>query len=178
MRGGGVCYRDKALVQLLDDLKNFGIRSPEEVAYIGGNAKMSEFQAAMGICNLRHLDAEIVRRKTVVEHYRQHLSNIKGIRLCQPQLGVTPNYAYFPVVFDGYKLTRNEVCNALAQHNIIARKYFYPLINAFKAYKHYPTADVTKTPVARHISEKVVTLPLYPDLALEEVDRICELITK
>ena len=176
IEGGAVCFYDDRLVQPLYDLKNFGIRGPEECAYIGGNAKMNEFQAAMGICNLRHLSDEIAKRKNVVEHYREQLSNVKGIKLCEEQPGVVPNYAYFPVVFDGYKYSRNEIFDLLKQHDIIARKYFYPLTNSFACYKYYPTAGAEKTPVAHYISERVLTLPLYADLALDDVDRICEII--
>ena len=109
IEGGAVTFRDDTLVQVLNDLKNFGIRGQESVAYIGGNAKMSEFQAAMGICNLRHIDGEIAKRKAAVEHYRKRLSGVPGIKLCAEQPGVKHNYAYFPVVFDGYKLTRDQV---------------------------------------------------------------------
>ena len=176
IEGGAVCFKDDKLVQVLYDLKNFGIRGPEECAYIGGNAKMSEFQAAIGICNLRHLGEEIAKRKRVVVHYREKLSNVKGIKLCGEQPGIVSNYAYFPVIFDGYKYSRNEVFDMLRQHDIIARKYFYPLTNSFACYKYYPTAGVEKTPVARYISERILTLPLYADLALEDVDRICDII--
>lgn len=176
IEGGAVCFQDDRLVQPLNDLKNFGIRGPEKCAYIGGNAKMNEFQAAMGICNLRHLSEEIAKRKKVVERYRERLSNVKGIKLCEEQRGVVSNYSYFPVVFDGYKYSRNEIFDMLKQHDIIARKYFYPLTNSFACYKYYPTAGAEKTPVARYISERVLTLPLYADLSLNDVDRICDII--
>ena len=178
IEGGAVCFKDDKLVQVLNDLKNFGIRGPEECAYIGGNAKMNEFQAAMGICNLRHLVEEIEKRRKVVERYRERLSNVKGIKLCEEPLGVVSNYAYFPVVFDGYKCSRNEIFEMLRRHDIIARKYFYPLTNSFACYKYYPTAGAEKTPMARYISERILTLPLYADLALEDVDRICDIIYK
>lgn len=176
IEGGAVCYNREDWVQLLNDQKNFGIHGPEEVAYVGGNAKMNEFQAAMGICNLRHLDAEIARRKAVVERYRSRLAGVEGIRLCAPQKDVTPNYAYFPVVFDGYKYTRNEVYSLLAEQGVIARKYFFPLTNSFACYRNYPTAGVEKTPVAQHVALRVLTLPLYADLPLETVDAICSTI--
>ena len=176
IEGGCVCYQQDRWVQLLNDLKNFGFRGPEEVAYIGGNAKMNEFQAAMGICNLRHLEGEIAKRKRVIEHYRKRLDGVKGIRLCPPQKDVEPNYAYFPVVFDGYKYTRNEIFEKLQEQGITARKYFYPLTNSFECYRHYPTAGVEKTPVAQRLALRVLTLPLYADLPLEDVDRICDII--
>ena len=176
IEGGAVAFKDDNLVQVLNDIKNFGIRGPESVAYIGGNAKMSEFQAAMGICNLRHISDEISKRKSVVEHYRSRLGKVEGIKLCEPQAGVESNYAYFPVVFDGYKYTRDEIFEKLKAEQIIARKYFYPLANAFDCYKSFPTAGEDKTPTAKHIAYNVLTLPLYADLAFEDIDRICDII--
>ena len=96
---------------------------------------MNEFQAAMGICNLRHVESEIAKRKAVVERYLERLSGVAGIKLSEPQAGVKSNYAYFPALFDGYKLTRDEVFEKLKTENIYARKYFYPLTNSFSCYK-------------------------------------------
>ena len=176
IEGGAVCFSDDSLVQTLNDMKNFGIRGPETVEYVGGNAKMNEFQAAMGICNLRHLDEEIAKRKAVVEHYRERLSGVEGIILCPDQSDVQTNYAYFPVVFEPtlFGATRNEVCDALAEQGIGARKYFYPLTNTFDCF--HGAYDVNQTPIALHISKRVLTLPLYADLSIEEVDRICDVI--
>ena len=178
IEGGAVTFSDDALVSVLNDMKNFGIRGPESCVYVGGNAKMSEFQAAMGLCNLRHVDEEIAKRKTAVERYRQRLGNVDGIRLCPEQPEVKPNYAYFPVIFDGYKYDRDEVFANLRQADIIARKYFYPLTNCFECYADYPTAGGEKTPVAMFLADRVLTLPLYADLSVEEVDRICDVILK
>lgn len=176
IEGGCVCFKNDNWVKLLNDMKNFGINGPESVEYIGGNAKMNEFQAAMGICNLRHLNDEINKRKKVVEKYRSRLGGIEGIKLSVIQSNVESNYAYFPVVFDGYKYTRNEIMERLAEVGIGARKYFYPLTNSFECYRNYPTAGTEKTPIAQHIALRVLTLPLYADLALEDVDRICDVI--
>jgi len=176
IEGGCVCFKDDAWVQLLYDQKNFGIRNEESVAYVGGNAKMNEFQAAMGICNMRHLSEEIGKRRKVVEKYRERLAGIEGIKLSVIQEDVVSNYAYFPVVFDGYKYTRNEVFEKLDENNIVARKYFYPLTNSFECYRNYPTAGSEKTPVAQHIALRVLTLPLFADLHLEDVDKICDII--
>lgn len=176
IEGGCVCFQNDAWVALLNDMKNFGIHGPESVEYVGGNAKMNEFQAAMGICNLRHLDEEIKKRKKVVERYRENLEGIKGMKLSAIQENVESNYAYFPIVFDGYKYTRNEVFEKLAKQGIGARKYFFPLTNSYECYRNYPTAGAEKTPIAQHIALRVLTLPLYSDLALEDVDRICNVI--
>lgn len=175
IEGGAVCFHNDDYGLDLYRLKNFGIRGPETVDAVGANAKMNEFSAAMGICNLRHLDAEIAKRKAVVERYRERLSGIDGIKLNAVQENVQSNYAYFPVVFDGYKYTRDEICEKLKDHDIIARKYFYPITNAFDCYKDQHDAKA-ETPVAYDISFKVVTLPLYADLSLDDVDKICDII--
>lgn len=176
IEGGAVTCKDGSLSKKLDDLKNFGITRPESVEYVGGNAKMNEFQAAMGICNLRHIEGEIAKRKIVVESYIERLSGVNGIRLCKPKTGMRSNYAYFPVVFDGYKLSRDEVFEKLKAENIYARKYFYPLTNSFECYKG--RFDVEKTSVAKYVADRVLTLPLYADLALDDVDRICDIILR
>lgn len=176
IEGGALCFKDVSLKQRVNDLKNFGIHGPEDVLYVGGNAKMNEFCAAMGICNLRHVDEWIEQRKAVVERYRQRLSDVEGIVICKGQPGVKENYAYFPALFDGYKYTRDDVFARLAEHNIIARKYFYPITNSFDCYKGQPGFDPEATPVAKFMGDRVLCLPLYAGLSLEEVDRICDII--
>ena len=176
IEGGAVCFPNDTLVETLNDMKNFGIRGPESCVFVGGNAKMNEFQAAMGVCNLRHLDREIAKRKSVMEHYRERLEGVPGIRLCKPQKDVESNYAYFPVVFDGFGADRDQVFDALGRQEITARKYFYPLTNSFECYADLPTAGVGKTPVAAYLADRVLTLPIYADLALEDVERICDIV--
>lgn len=178
IEGGAVCFHDDALQEKLNDFKNFGQHTPEDVLYAAGNGKMSEFQAAMGLCNLRHLEAEIAKRGAAVARYRERLGNVPGIKLAPVQEGVTPNYAYFPVVFDGYKQTRDEIFEKLKAEDIVARKYFFPLTNAFACYSHLPTAGEDKTPVAKYYAHRVLTLPLYADLTIADVDRICDIILK
>ncbi|MBR0161547.1 MAG: DegT/DnrJ/EryC1/StrS family aminotransferase [Oscillospiraceae bacterium] len=176
IEGGAVCCHSEELLQRLCDLKNFGIHSEEEVPYVGGNAKMNEFCAAMGLCNLRHLESEIAKRRLVAERYDTRLAGTEGIRLNGKQPGVQSNYAYYPVVFDGYPYTRDEIFARLAAEGIIPRKYFYPLTNAFGCYAGRPGFDPASTPVAQRVAASVLTLPMYADLPLETVDRICELI--
>lgn len=178
IEGGAVCLKDDTLVGTMNDLKNFGTHGPESVTYVGGNAKMNEFQAAMGICNLRHIDDEIEKRKKVAERYNLMLSNIEGIILPTIQKDVKSNYAYYPVIFDGYKKNRGEVYEELKKEGIMARKYFYPLINNFECYRNLETADIEKTPVAKHISECVLTLPMYADLEEKDIDKICKIIRR
>ena len=176
IEGGAVAFKDQRLGNSIYELKNFGIHGPEEVSAVGANAKMNEFCAAMGLCNLRHVDDEIAKRKAVVERYRSHLDDVKGLQLNAIQPDVKSNYAYFPVIFEEkeFGASREEVFEKLAEENIFARKYFYPLTNTFSAF--HGKYDVTKTPIALHISKRVLTLPLYADLPLANVDRICNVI--
>ena len=176
IEGGALCFADSALRQKVCDLKNFGIHGPEEVPFVGGNAKMNEFCAAMGLCNLKHLDEWLAMRKAVVMHYRARLGGVPGIRLNGEQPGVASNYAYFPVIFDGYKYDRNEIFDRLGAQGIVARKYFYPITNSFDCYRGRPGFDPAQTPIARYMGDRVLTLPLYPELSADSVDRICDII--
>lgn len=177
VEGGCLSFSDNSKVQLLDGLKQFGqILHTDEVPYIGTNAKLTEIHAAMGLCNLRHIEEYIAKRERVIRCYRKRLSGINGIKLCPVQEYVTSNYAYFPVVFESEKtgVTRDRVAEKLAEHNIYARKYFYPLTSDFECCQKLGiTANV---PTAEYIAQRVLTLPCYSDLALEDVDRICDLI--
>ncbi len=176
IEGGAVTFKDATLQNTMYELKNFGIHGPEEVSAVGANAKMNEFCAAMGICNLRHMDEIVLKRKAIVERYRERLSGVEGLQLNVIQKDVESNYAYFPIVIDekAFGSSREEVMQYLGEHDVMVRKYFYPLTNSFKAF--HRKYDVLKTPVALHISKRVLTLPIYPDLSIKDVDRICDLV--
>ena len=176
IEGGAACFHDRELGEKLSRLKNFGIRNAECVDGVGANAKMNEFCAAMGLCNLHHVNDDIARRKAVAERYRERLEGVCGVQLNPVQENVMPNYAYFPVVFHEQEFgsTRNEVFDALQRADIYSRKYFYPLTNTFACF--HGKYDVEQTPVARHIANRVLTLPIYPELEEAEVDRICDVI--
>jgi len=178
IEGGCITFKDEELSNKLDAWKMFGMQGKEDAEYIGTNAKMTEFQAAMGLCNLRHVEDEINKRKKIVQRYRSNLSSINGITLCKEQNAVKSNYSYLPVVFEKnlFGKDRNEVIELLGKHNIFARKYFYPLTSQFSVYQDL--FMIQKTPIAEEISKKILTLPLYADLELDDVDRICELILK
>ena len=137
------------------------------------NAKLSEFHAAMGLCNLRHIEESVARRKAASDRYDSHLKGVPGIEIFPDIEGLERNYSYYPVVFSG-KYNRDEVLEKLAQHDIAARKYFYPLTNRFKSFAG--KYDHFKTPVAEAVSDNVLCLPLYSDLDLCDVDKICNII--
>ena len=176
IEGGAACFHDASFGKRLYQLKNFGIKNAECVDGVGANAKMNEFCAAMGLCNLRHVDEEIKKRERVAARYRERLAGVSGLRLNAVQKDVKPNYAYFPIIIEEktFGATREDVFDALAEHGIHARKYFYPLTNTFECF--HGAFDVEATPIALHMSRRVLTLPMYADLPLTEVDRICDVI--
>lgn len=176
IEGGCVCFHNPSLYEVLNQWKNFGIVGPEDVEYVGGNAKMNEFCAAMGVCNLRHLDGEIAKRKAVAERYWGNLEGVPGVRAVKPAAGSVPNYAYLPALFDpdAFGATRDDVFDALAAEGIGARKYFYPLVTDFACYRSVYSSD--RTPIAAKAAREVLTLPMYADLALEDVDLICSIV--
>ncbi len=174
VEGGGACFQDAAFGRRLSRMKNFGFCDPETAADLGGNAKLDEFRAAMGLCNLRHVEEEIEKRSRVEEAYRQRLTGTPGLELKAIQPEVRPNYAYFPVLFDetAFGASRDQVWAALKDRGILARKYFYPLTSAFPCYQGRFDPE-EETPVALCASRRVLCLPMYGDLALETVERIC-----
>ncbi len=176
IEGGAVCFDNSDFGVQIYRLKNFGIRNTEVVDGVGANAKMNEFCAAMGICNLKHIREEIEKRKAAAGQYRSRLEGVDGICLSPVQDDVEPNYAYFPIVIDEKQFgsSRNEVFGRLAENGIGARKYFYPLTNTFECF--HGKYDAGLTPTALHISKRVLTLPLYADLSVENVDFICNII--
>ncbi len=176
IEGGALCFRDSSLTEEFNDRKNFGIRNPEEVVFVGGNAKMNEFQAAMGICNLRHVDEEIAKRKLADRKYRELLSDVPGLvlpKVLSEDAANRRNYAYFPVIFDGFRYTRDEAFEVLKKNGVGARKYFHPLTSSFACYRDSGFADPDRTPVAKYAAEHVLTLPMFAGLTGEEVEMIC-----
>ena len=174
IEGGAIALRDKERRKSLDFLKNFGIADKENVPYVGSNAKMNEFAAAMGLCNMKHLPEYIEKRKRICELYTDRLADIKSIRLNKYNDDTTYNYAYFPIVVENG--SRDELYDKLAKENIFARKYFYPCTNAYECYSE--SFDPNETPIALDISKKVLTLPIYPDLEEADVERICSVIRR
>lgn len=177
IEGGAVVIKDKEYYEKLYNLKNFGIRGEELVVGIGCNAKMNEFVAAMGLCNLKHIDEAIERRKKIYDFYISKLRRVKGIRLFEHNQEASYNYAYFPIVVeDDFQLTRDELYDRLKLHNIYARKYFYPLTSEQECYqKKYSGINVD---MAKQISSKILTIPIYEDLDIMDAERIIDLILK
>lgn len=178
VEGGAVTSGNRDLLLKAYQLKNFGIMGEDNVTAVGGNAKMSEFHAAMGLCNLNHFEEILEGRRRVTEQYRSRLEGIAGLKLLPKQPGVKENYAYFPVLFDEevFGKSREDVYRQLAEQGIHARRYFYPLTKDFACYR--PQYGGQKTPVAEYVTNHILTLPLYDSLEEENVNRICDIILK
>ena len=174
IEGGAIALRDKKRREALDFLKNFGIADKENVPYVGSNAKMNEFAAAMGLCNMNHIFEYIAARKRICERYIERLEDLKSVRLNKYNKDTIYNYAYFPIVLE--RGDRDELYNKLAKNGIFARKYFYPCTNEYECYRGEFKDNPTKT--ALDISKKILTLPIYPDLEENVVDKICDIIRR
>lgn len=175
IEGGAVTFSDEKLYDRLYNLKNFGIRGEELVVSVGANAKMNEFAAIMGLCNLKHIDEALAERKKRWELYNQELGTIEGIELFAVTNEASRNYAYFPIlVGDEYKITRDEIYDLLKENNIYSRKYFYPLTSDQACFKNrYKKCDLDN---ARWLAKRVLVLPLYEKLELNMVKKIIEKI--
>lgn len=178
IEGGVLSYKKLEYKRKLDLYKNFGIDGPEKVEMVGINAKMNEFQAAMGVVNLRYIKEQIEKRKEVTLLYRKLLKNIQGISFTEDIPGITHNYSYFPILVDEniFGLSRDELHNRLKEYNIYTRKYFYPLCPNFECYNNeYAEANLQN---AELVANRILTLPLYSSLPDTSVEYICEAINE
>lgn len=176
IEGGAIAFRDEKYRKPLHEIKNFGIFNSEIVDSVGVNAKLDEFRAAMGICNLRRVEECMMKRKKVYDRYNERLKDVPGIRFCKRNPETTYNYAYYPLVFDRevFGRSRDDVYHQLLAHHVHTRKYFYPATNELAVYKN--VYNSTNTPIAHDISLNILTLPIYEELSLDDVDMICDVI--
>lgn len=174
--GGAVAYRNPRLKARLESWKNFGLESGDgDISIAGTNAKMSELAAALGLCNLRHLENNVKKRAAVFEEYRKRLAGVCGISLWEPQENVTHNYAYIPIMIDSRKRERDSVLAQMNAQSIFPRKYFYPLTSEHPCFNHLATDSASEaTPIAYRASREVLTLPIYADLSFEDIERVCK----
>jgi len=175
--GGAIVSPDAKTKLRIDHLKNFGFVDEVTVVAPGINGKMSEFNAALGMLQLKGIDAALQQRRVIDARYRKAFDNVKGIRCFSAVHEDVANYAYFPILVQpGYPLSRDELYQKLREHNIIARRYFYPLISDFPMYRGLPSAAQSNLSVASQAAKEVLCLPIFPGLTHEQVDQIAELI--
>jgi len=175
--GGAIVCPDAKTKTRIDHLKNFGFVDETTVVAAGINCKMNEFQAALGVMQLRDIDALIAQRGAISARYRAALQGVVGIT-CVPHAGERfANHAYFPVMVQpGYPLSRDALYERLKQHGIYGRRYFHPLITEFPMYRGLASARPANLPVATRMAQQVICLPMYPHLPHADVDRIVDVI--
>jgi len=174
VEGGAVVSPDEQFINIVDKYKNFGMAG-EDFPEVGTNAKMSEFHAAMGIANLRHLEDSIAVRKTICDAYDNALQDVDGIKFLERPSSARSNYAYYPIVIeDTYLMNRDDLCAKFAEAEIFPRKYFYPIVTEFSCYKGI--YGFPEDSIAQDVSKRVLCLPVYDTLDLKSINRIIEII--
>jgi dTDP-4-amino-4,6-dideoxygalactose transaminase len=177
VEGGALTFNEPNLKPRIDLLKNFGIKNEDEVVMPGINGKMNEVQAAIGLINLKHIDNERMKRHKIVETYKKNLADIPGLKVFEIPGNVRNSYQYFMIrINNEFGLSRDEVHTELKKYNVITRKYFYPLCSDYNCYRQLPSASPDNLPVANKVVKEVLCLPLYGNLKLEDVLKICQII--
>lgn len=180
IEGGALVMHDEQTKRRIDYLKNFGFAGETEVVAPGINSKMDEMRAAYGLLNLKLVDDCIAARQQVAIQYREALRNVPGIRFFEDMPGVKHNYSYFPIFVNAeeYGMTRDELYFKMKEHNVLGRRYFYPLISTFSTYRGLPSASADNLPNATRIANEVICLPMHHELSKEDLDRILDIIVR
>lgn len=174
VEGGGLVVNNKNYTDMVHKLKSFGLEA-EDSKMVGTNAKMTEFHAAMGVCNMKYIEKIVETRRKYYEAYLTLLGGLKGIKLNYVNQDIEANYSYFPIFVEESTtgFNRDILLEVLQEDNIFTRKYFYPLTNEMTAYSEYKSDE---TPIAKKISEGILCLPLYYDMNMSDIERICKVI--
>ncbi len=176
--GGALVTDNYELKQKIDKLKNFAFEDEVTISGLGINGKMNEFQAALGLLQLKYIKNNIKKNKSISKYYREELKSVPGIMFLKENEDVEYNYSYFPILINKneYGLSRDDLYYKLTENNIFARRYFFPLISNLKLYQDYQSAQKKLLPVSNRISEQVLCLPIYPDLERETQNRIIKIV--
>lgn len=175
--GGAIISPDAKTKQRIDRLKNFGIADELTVTASGINGKMSEINAAFGLVQLKHIDDAMAQRQAIDSRYRSELAEVTGITLYQHDINANSNFSYFPILVEAeYPLSRDELYEKLKAHGVLSRRYFYPLISNMPMYRGLPTADAVHLPLANALAEKVLCLPIFNELTVEQQQQVITLI--
>jgi dTDP-4-amino-4,6-dideoxygalactose transaminase len=175
--GGAIICPDAKTKTRIDQLKNFGYVGEVTVVAPGINGKMSEFNAALGLLQLKHIDQALVRRKAIDTAYRERLAGVEGIHCLNDSGGMVANYSYFPILVESnYAISRDDLYQKLKDIDIHPRRYFYPLISNFPMYRGLPSASRENLSAATLAAQQVLCLPIYPDLDMAVVDKVTSFI--
>ena len=180
IEGGALICHDEVSKKRIDYLKNFGFAGETEVVAPGINSKMDEVRAAFGLLNQKYVDDAIARRKKVSQAYSMALHNVHGVRILDDIKGVDHNYSYFPIFInkEEFGMSRDELYFKMKEQNILARRYFYPLISEFSTYRGLPSARPENLPNAHKMADSVICLPMHHILAGSDIERILECVVK
>ncbi len=175
--GGAIICPDPKTKVRIDQLKNFGHVGEVTVVAPGINGKMSEFNAALGLLQLKYIDQALARRKNIDAAYRERFQGVKGIRCLIDAGEKVANYAYFPILVEAdYPISRDNLYQKLKDKGIHPRRYFYPLISDFPMYRGLPSAKRENLPAATAAAKQVLCLPIYPGLEMSVIDEIAGFI--
>ncbi len=176
--GGALVFKDVNLKDRIDFLKNFGIKNEEEVIMPGINGKMNEIQAILGLVNLNYIDEEIKKRKSLVAAYQHFLKDVDGITFLTTPPSVKSNYQYFVIRVESrvFGCSRDFIYKKFKEYNIFTRKYFFPLCSDYPCYRHITSAAPSNLPVANKVAKDVLCMPLYGDLTVNDIERICNIL--
>ena len=176
--GGAIIIHNKKLKDKIDRLKNHGFINEITIEGFGINGKMNEFQAALGILQLKKFDEQVTRRNEIVEIYKNGLNGIHGISFINEQIGLENSHSFLPILVNPLEFgnTRDNLYEHLKKYNIFTRRYFYPLISDLPLYSKLPSASKRNLPVSARISQQVLCLPIYPDIENDTIYEIIEII--
>jgi len=177
--GGAIVARDAGMKARLDRLKNFGITDEVTIDETGINGKMSEFNAALGLLQLKRVDEAIKERRSIAHNYLMALSNVQGIRCLARADDAGANHAYFPILIeDDFGLTRDAVHSRMRARNVNARRYFFPLVSSLPPFRGLASSAPGNLPVATQAADRVLCLPIYPGLSPADQERIIEALLR
>lgn len=180
IEGGALICKDEKTKRRIDYLKNFGFADETTIVAPGINGKMDEVRSAYGLLNLKQVDAAIESRHRTAVKYREALRGVEGISFMEDMPGVRHNYSYFPIFIDAekYGMIRDELYFKMKGQNVLGRRYFYPLISEFSAYRGLESAQPENLPVASKVADSVICLPMYHNLNDSDIQRTLELIVR
>ena len=173
--GGAIISNNQEMKKRIDDLKNFAFQDETTVDGLGINGKMNEAQAAFGLIQLKYIEKNINKREKVSDLYKEKLSDVPGIRFIQKLKNIKYNYSYMPIFIDekAYGISRDELYDKLKNNDIFSRRYFYPLITDFPLYEKSKSFDLKN---AKLVANQILCLPIYPDLTIDDINKICKVI--
>ncbi|MGE5471040.1 MAG: DegT/DnrJ/EryC1/StrS family aminotransferase [Bacteroidota bacterium] len=175
--GGAIICPDAKTKQRINHLKNFGFVDETTVVAPGINGKMSEFNAALGMLQLQHIDRALLRRKEIDKTYRELLKSVPYVKCLTGKKEAVWNYAYFPIIINKESpVDRDGIYNKFRSESIFSRRYFYPLISDFPMYRGLASAHRDNLPVATEAAKNVLCLPIYPALSNDDLTRIVDII--